>query len=408
MSFKKAYLTIRLNANALYVVLIIGVLVAILLGSFLLLAHHQRLFQLKSFNTSKNISALHQAFFTYPESKDGLKNTSDYWGAFRKVQIEDEDHQLVKAALLCGKKDSVYPSLYLEDHHSPLVLAGKSSLEGRLELPDGYWKPGAVNGRYFSGTTTIKRINPSAEMPPINFEWRRYVEGLLQGNNVESKKLNLVRNQLNNSFLEPVNLIQSHGGIFLQAELIGNIIVRDDVGIKVSANSKLQDIVLVAPHITIEKGFKGTIHCIANHIEIENNVLLNYPSSLVVIEDEEKTAINDGIYTDIIIGENTLLSGFVVFLNNNSNLYDNRNVDISLGTNSRLVGDVYSQGYLELKGEVIGSIYTSYFMYASDRGGKYINYLYDSRISLNELKTHYIGSLPLQRTTDYIVASWLY
>lgn len=408
MSFKKAYLNIRLKANALYVVLIIGVLVAILLSSFLLLVHHHRLFQLKSFNTSKNISALHQAFFAYPEAKDGLKMTSGYWGAFRKVKIEDENHQLVKVAQLCGKKDSVYPSLYLEDHHSPLVLAGKSSLEGRLELPDGYWKPGAVNGRYFTGTTTIKRIKPSAEMPSINLEWRKYVDGVLLGNNLESKELNLAKNHFKNSFLNPVNLLQSHGGNFLQAELIGNIIVRDDVGITVSANSKLQDILLVAPYITIENGFKGTIHCIANHIEIENNVVLNYPSSIVAIEDEENPAVSDGTYTDIRIGENVLLNGFVIFLNNNSNLYDNRNVDISLGTNSKLVGDIYSQGYLELKGEVIGSIYTSYFMYASDRGGKYINYLYDSRISLNELKTHYTGSLPLQRTTDYIVASWLY
>ena len=98
----------------------------------------------------------------------------------------------------------------------------------------------------------------------------------------------------------------------------------------------------------------------------------------------------------------------MIYLNHKSNLYEHRNIDITLGTNSKIVGDIYSQGYLELKGEVIGSIYTSYFMYASDRGGKYINYLYDSRISLNELKTHYTGSLPLQRTTDYIVASWLY
>ncbi len=407
MQLIKAHFNTRLKANALYVVLIVGVIVAILLGSFLLLAHHQRLFQLRNEAISNGMSNVNSSFFKYPKSTEGIEVVSNYWGAFRKVLIEDEEHQLKKVALLCAQKDSLYTSVYLEDYHSPLVLAGSASLEGKLELPDGYWKTGAVNGHYFTGKTQLKGIKPSTKMPSIDSKWRDFTEGLLSGKAIEAKE-SLAQSRMNNSFVEPLQIIQSYGGNYINAELTGHFIVRDDVGIKVSANSELNDIVIVAPQITIESGFKGNIHCIANRIEIEKNVVLNYPSSLIAIEEEMKSTSNDDVFTDIKIGDNVLFNGFVIYLNHKSNLYEHRNIDITLGTNSKIVGDIYSQGYLELKGEVTGSIYTSYFMYDSGRGGKYINYLYNARVSFDQTIAHYNGGLPLASNTEYIVASWLY
>ncbi|MFH6996253.1 hypothetical protein ACHRWY_27650, partial [Flavobacterium sp. FlaQc-48] len=80
----------------------------------------------------------------------------------------------------------------------------------------------------------------------------------------------------------------------------GNFILRSEDSIRVKKNTVLEDVILIAPKITFEEGFKGTVQAFASKgIELEEKVTLKYPSVICVYNespDESKIKIKKGCY----------------------------------------------------------------------------------------------------------------
>ncbi|WP_431244374.1 hypothetical protein ACQ9BO_08685 [Flavobacterium sp. P21] len=158
----------------------------------------------------------------------------------------------------------------------------------------------------------------------------------------------------------------------------------------------LEDVILIAPKITFEEGFTGTIQAFATKgIELDEKVTLNYPSVVCVYNestDESKIKIKKGCQ----------IYGAVVLFGNTNELLNKNTIEID--EDGLLTGDLYCSGKLMLKSNVYGSVYTNRFFLKTEVSS-YENMI--SNIEINSAKRpEYFISIPLfdtQKTTYGII-----
>jgi hypothetical protein len=107
--------------------------------------------------------------------------------------------------------------------------------------------------------------------------------------------------------------------------------------------------------------------------------------------------------TSITIGENTTLSGVVIYLGQPKS--SNYEAQILLDKNSKVIGEIYCNQNLELLGAVSGSVFTSNFV-AKQAGSIYQNHIYNGTIIVDDLAQEYVG-LPFEQSTKGVL-KWLY
>jgi hypothetical protein len=91
-----------------------------------------------------------------------------------------------------------------------------------------------------------------------------------------------------NSFQSTTKVFNQKEPVVLTQEISGNFIIKSETSIRVTSASKLKDIILIAPEISIEDGVSGNFQSIANDkIEVGKKVQLSYPSALVINNDEK-------------------------------------------------------------------------------------------------------------------------
>lgn len=410
----------KIKASALHFAILISVIVAIILSCFLLLTHTLSSFKIQSHKVVTNIEVSNKAFQYYFKNDNMLidslnfeiGNTSvllskTYWGSFEKVvSIGGMGTQrFEKIALLGSYEPSTPTGMYLEDNNLPLVLAGKTHIEGTSFAPGDMIKPGNIAGNYFNGSQLIngQRHNSETSLPSLDHKWRSYVENIL-ANKPNNEESIIGLENLKNSFFEKRIMIYSSSKIFVDHQLLGNIIVKSETEIQVSEFAELDQIILVAPKVIVDSNFRGNLHIISENVQVGKNANLNYPSSIIVIKKSPVTEFeNFEMEPKIIIGMNSTIEGNIIYLNTEGK--GSPQPDIMLNETSVVEGNIYCQGYLDIRGTVKGSVFTKYFV-AQQHGSLYINHIYNARI-LNEGKKPDISGLLLEGKRKNI-ASWLY
>lgn len=80
-------------------------------------------------------------------------------------------------------------------------------------------------------------------------------------------------------------------------------------------------------------------------------------------------------------------------------------VNVYIDKNASVIGELYCEGNLELKGNIAGTVYTHLFV-ARERGTTYINHLYDGTINCSQLNKMFAGLLFKGESKS--VVKWLY
>jgi hypothetical protein len=173
----------------------------------------------------------------------------------------------------------------------------------------------------------------------------------------------------------------------------GNFVLKAKDSIRISKNVVLEDVILMAPQITFEEGFNGTVQAFATKgIELEENVVLNYPSVVGVFNQSREEGT-------IKIKKNGKISGAIVLYGNSFETINKNNIEID--ADGLIIGDIYCSGKLFLKSKVYGSVYTNNFYYKT-HSAKYDNIIND--VEINALKRpNYFIAIPLLNTkkTEY-------
>ena len=402
----------KIKAGALQYVLVISVIIAILIISFITLVHLQEKTTIK-YNFSKEAIANSQLCFDVLQHKEVKYNVETkfdisanelatntfvkkHWGIFdlgiATSSVKNEQFQ--KVALL-GFQNSDRKALYLKDNNQSLVLVGNTKIIGNVALPKQGVKSGYIAGESFYGKKLINglQIFSRKELPKINnldfvLNFAKNYEGLTDYTSFELKE-NI---DLYQSFLDNTLLFQSNKTLsLLNTNLTGNIIIASKRAIRINASCQLKDIILIAPEVTIGKNVSGNFQVIATkRIEIKENCTLSYPSALVLLDDDlesQNRKKNKPVFK-LNIGNQSVVKGIVLY--HSKNKIFNYNTQVVINKGAKIVGEVFCSQNLNLSNEVVGSVFTNSFIIKKS-GGIYINHIYNGIINNRELPKQYVG-----------------
>tara|TARA_R110002124_G_scaffold17532_3_gene73525 strand:- start:410752 stop:411990 length:1239 start_codon:yes stop_codon:yes gene_type:complete len=406
----------KIRASVLQFSILIATLVALLLLSFITLTHTHRFFKIQSDNFRATIDNAQEGIILSlePDFKEGeiisekensqLDISTSYWGGFQKVtSVATKDSKTFSQMALVGAlAENKRTALYLVDNNNALVLVGNTNIEGLSYIPSKGVKAGSIAGNYYNGKNLISGEirHSNSRLPKLHPTFLNFIKALQKTPDV-SESLVVLEGELKNSFFEKEKVVYSPDMIVFTGKATGNMRIQSDREVTIDTYAQLTDVTIVAPIIRVQEGFNGRVHLIASDsIVIEKNVVLNYPSSLVL---SEKSDSKDNEFASIEIEEPSTIQGIVIHLQNREPEKATPNIVISKGAS--IEGEVYCEGHLELLGKVNGTVYTNKFLVRAP-GGVYINHLYDGSISAKELPQEFSG-LPLEKSTKGIV-QWLY
>lgn len=407
--------------------ILVATIIAVLLGSFLTLSQTHRFFNTQSkilgnVIDSANVGIRYSLEKEHPIDdsillKNDIYNTSiqkTSWGGFLKVQstASAKTKSFSKMALTGHTMARPKLALQLSGDKLPLVLVGNTTIEGDAYVSDLGVKAGIISGHYFNGNELVKGNIGSGkgELPKLDPIWLNGLRSILEYVPYDPKEI-MEREAINkNSFFDAARFVYDENRIVLNEAYIGNIIIKSAMEIVVAPSAHLTDVTLVAPKITIEEGFNGSASFIASEkITIAENVRLEYPSSLVLVDSEIKEQIpvpKGG--EPIFIADGSTVTGTVIFLDKREEKeLGNMNsfTHIAIAPEGSVKGHVYCQGNVELMGTVMGTVYTHRFL-AREFGSVYINHIYNGRILARDLESGF-GGLPL-KDSDKAIIKWLY
>jgi hypothetical protein len=158
---------------------------------------------------------------------------------------------------------------------------------------------------------------------------------------------------------------------------------------------------LIAPSITLERGFSGVIQAIAtDSLVLRNRCSLNYPSSLILIKAPGAT-----FQPTLRIGDSSMLSGAVLSLAPDPN--DRIKTYVETGRHTVITGYLYTAGFVALKGEVRGEVLTDYFLHRSATSVLQ-NFLVDATIDRTKLSAWFVGPHLFSTPHPNKIIQWLH
>lgn len=386
----------KVNAGALQYVLVIAIIIFILLLSFIQLIQLQNKLAIKSsfykkaiLNTNNGFKGLSNENLDTNISEETSVSKKN-WGAFNVVKVTSKfNKEVIEKIGLVGNYSSDRKALYLVDNNTPLVVVGNTKLIGPAYLPKRGIKRGNIAGNSFYGNVLVNgSIRESSSSLPENTTIKS-ISGFT--NSILNKDIKSIElkdgDKLVQSFNKETLIYKDYETIRLQdVSLKGNIIVQSLRKIIVTQETDLQDIILIAPEIEIQSNTKATFQAFATKkITVNKNVSLAYPSYLFVSYKEDRIEEQHGVF----FGERSLIKGGVFFLHKEAK-ERNLNAQIMLETNTKVIGEVYCQGNIELLGTVTGEVYTKNFI-TKQRGSTYINHIYNGVINSRDLVDEYVG-----------------
>lgn len=298
----------------------------------------------------------------------------------------------VSSAHFVGARNLDKNSIYLTNLSKPLHYSGKVKLSGDNQLPSTFIESSYINNSLNELKVEGKNSISESELPEINPDFKKIFLGI-KSERIKLLDLEKTKDSLYyNSFLnitKEITVNQNLSNIIFK----GNFILRSEDSIRVKKNTVLEDIILIAPKITFEEGFKGTVQAFATKgIELQEKVTLNYPSVICVYnEGTEESKIK--------IKKECTIAGAVVLFGNKIDLIDKHSIEID--EEGLLFGDLYCTGKLMIKSNVYGSVYTNRF-FLKTGSTSYDNLISD--IEINTIKRpDYFISIPLfnTKTTNY-------
>jgi len=391
--------------HALFAIFIIGALLTTMLSMSFFQKKVAVRFNQKS-RLIENIDSVAELVESgYPVSQDGEvldlfnKGTdsvyliSRSWGMFDLVATRAQRNQFSESrTFFIGQQiaPSERKTIYLADRNQPLKLTGRTKIEGKVELPKKGIERGYINGNNYSGEKLIYGTTSISEksLPEFNQDLLRQNLIYLNGGLLPTDSL--VRmpqpyDSISHPFNQNTIVIDQNGWLFLdQLSISGNVIIRSDKAITIRNTSALSEVLLYAPYIEIETGFKGNIQCFAlDSLKVMEMVQLDYPSTLAILDDEKLNEVKK-----LEVGAGTIIQGQVLIYDD---FVDFRKLPIlALAEESIVEGEVYSNGFTEVKGTIHGSVFTRKFLLRTP-GSTYENHLQNVVISSKKLSKHFLG-----------------
>lgn len=349
---------------AIYVCLIVAVMCAALLSYSGLYGRLNSYYNLQEELYLNNMSTVNFALGNkmiateIPDDASGIKasfTTKPYGMLTLLLSVSSVRNDSVVSALFAGHYAAKSEALHLAGFSLPLSYSGNVTIKGDCVLPTASiarsYADNNPSNLTLSGTLTAS----TAALPEIDPKFKQIFAG---DTGLKTTWANLEKNDESiyfNSFENET--LQIDAGTVVEGKTIkGNFILHAMDSILIRKNAILEDVIIIAPKITFEPGFSGTVQAFATANITAESIKLDYPSVLCVYNASDKKA-------SILVGKKSSIKGAIVLFGNAPRFTEQNMVSIDEG--GLITGDVYCSGKLELKSDVYGSVYTNRFFYTT-------------------------------------------
>lgn len=388
-------LNAKVKGGALYIALIISIVIGITLSIFILIGFYNQKQVLSQIGLQQLSDHLKSAFqiaqseyFSEEENNrwipigsenDSVRIKTIQWGAYQLISTEAKNnHTYLKQCGLFGELLPKDTALLVCENGRPIHLSGKIKFNGYCYFPKSGYKPVFVEGQSFNTTSPIHSLLKPAPafLPLLKKNFVEAVKKTISGFNPQTDSLvDFLPEALHNNFSAKTATYHSGTIHLLNHTLSGNLKLIADHKLTIEKTNHLDNILLIASTIRIKKGFTGTLNIIASDsIIIEEDCVLNYPSSLVLFNNEEKQTRTK----TILAGSNSKIFGSLICANT-SEKANTSNEMIKLNAGCEVYGLIYSSGYAHLQGSVFGTAMCSKLLMTS-ASAVYENHMMDCEI----------------------------
>jgi len=416
----------KLEASALYIVVIMALVIAIFCVTMISAAYFYRLQAQKKSRTDRLENNLHSginlllsgADSVYPERKtdlfglgsDSILLEKKTWGVFTvgiaKAIVQKDT--LIKILMIANRVDSAkWSSVYLTDEDRPLSVSGQTDISGNAFLPRSGVRAAYVDNKAYTGDRRFVSghiYNSEKKLPNLN---PTVLNRLKEQLNTETGGLaEFTKRIVTRSFLERTLVFNlgKHADTLRDLHLTGNIRIHSDTTLIIDSSFHCQNILIDAPSVIFSAGFSGNGQFFAtDSISAGQNCRFNYPSVLGLVRFVPAVPNRQAL---IRIGSGSRIDGLIfAFEQQESELRPM----IALNKKVLLKGAVYSPGSLLLQDSVRvqGSLSTKRFLYQSAYS-TYENYLINLSVRSTELSRYYLSSplLPASSSQQKVL-QWL-
>ena len=378
---------------AVYICLIVGVICGALLFYSSLYSQLNIYYNTREELYIHNQSSVNYAL-TYIDKVDSVEGESGMYSNFDMVPYGLLSILTVRSYVgsdtitsihFVGQESTEKTCVYLPADSKPLSYFGTVKLIGIKTMPAGRISESYINSGINNLISVGASVDATDALPSLNKRFKNPICIGAEKNMTLAQLQTLNGSIYYNSFSEQTITIGVATHDLNHKSLKGNFIIKCRDSLVIAKNTILEDVILIAPKITFEDGFHGSVQAFASEkIQVGKNVRLDYPSIICINnEGSEKS--------EIVVKEDTQIFGAIVsfgfevkFLDRNSITFSERSV---------LTGDIYCQGKAFLKGKLFGSVYTNRFSTATN-SGIYENCISDVEINV-ERRPDYFISIPL-------------
>ncbi len=401
-SLKTKYL---IKGSSLINAIFVCVIISVFCGCFILITHYQNVLNDKLYLQEdligRNESVLnyflsnselvsYNSILEIDVFEDGITSSVEKknWGFYDVFICKSvfKSDTISKAVLVGNTKDNTNNlALYVTDYDKPLKFSGSTQIIGDIEIPNGRSEQAYINGQRGNSINLKGQQTKSKDkLPKIDKEIHIDVSSLprLPLNNINKETV------LTNEFDATTKVIDLND-IKLLKDLAckGNFILFSNNDLEIGDSVQLNDVVIMAPVVKMASGFKGNVQIIASQkVLVEEDVSLMYPSNIYIKNDADSVSVE-------IKKNSTLIGGIVIDGNTYNNSLDR---ELLIYENASVIGNVYCYGSTQLKGKIIGSIYTDRFFLRTE-ASNYENVILNASINKKDLPDDFI-ELPLFRS----------
>ena len=329
------------------------------------------------YNKVEKIDVFENDLFSYLEKKN--------WGFYdvlicKTIFKSDTISKIAMIGKASSKIDDL--ALYVTDYDKPLKLSGKTKILGDIKIPNGSIEQAYINGNEgnqikLKGTKSKSHDRLPKITKNISIDFSNYEPIPFASLDKETIIVN--------SFDKTTKLIDLNGVTKLRNVVFkGNIILFSDNELQIDKTAKLNDVLVIAPKVKILSGLKGNIQIIAKElVEINEDVLLKYPSSIYVKNDTDSV--------NIVVNKNSKILGGIVIDGITQIGASKRLLIIREG--AMVIGNIYCYGKTQFEGNLIGNIYTDRFNLKT-ASSNYENVILNATINRDSLPKDFV-ELPL-------------
>lgn len=421
-TIQKQDLNRQLPARALVFALLVVLIVALVSGALVTLAHLQTTqFQLQQDRQAvlRNAKSgfqyllaqekvenkkIQAHFDLFGQGRDSVLLRRYPWG-FYDVLFSKAHRQTIQGQFLQTKaailgtdiKEQQQSALYLLDNNRSLSLVGKTRIEGIAYLPKAGVKRGYINGLSYYGDRLIygEKERSKRYLPKLNEERIK----LLQQEFLKMTGSTALAQEVQHSFGELPLEIYAPTVYLKNQQVSGQVIIRSDSLIYVGKDAKLEDVLLFAPNIVIEAGFKGQLQAFATKtILVQENVKLEYPSGLTLLSKYQKD-------NQIKIEDNTIIEGNILV---KTDKLQSNVVPVQLVVNEKatIIGEIYSDTKVEIKGTLFGHLSCHSFIYRT-AASIFDNHLYNANMIYKNRPDMFFTNLYLEDAKANKILKWV-